>query len=42
MDNVSNLTVKDYISFVDKWYSESRDLPINRWSIFQRAWRWRW
>ena len=42
MEDVKKITPKYYIYLIDKWYKESRKLPINQWSIFQRARRWMW
>ncbi len=42
MEDVKKITPKYYIYLIDKWFEESRKLPINQWSIFQRARRWMW
>ena len=42
MEDAKNLTPENYICLIDHWFEESRKLPINQWSIFQRARRWLW
>ena len=41
MENVKNLTVREYIFAVDLWFQQTRERPINQWSIFEKAKRWR-
>ncbi len=42
MKDCKNLTVEGYKKIIDQWFIESRTLPINQWSIFNRARRWLW
>ena len=42
MVDIGNLTVKQYIRCVDIWFEETKELPVNRWNVFQPARRWMW
>lgn len=42
MNDVTNLTAQDYIFYINIWFQRNRQKHINKWSVFEKARRWRW